>query len=222
MIGRADMAKNTFAKVVLDDTKKFFDGLNELVTKSVFVGIPSSNINREPAPGEKLTPNNAVIGYVQENGDPARNIPARPFLVPGIKSIQPEIITRLRAIGRAAMDGQPDKVKTLRMQLGIVAQRAIQKKITDGPFQPLSEVTLQRRASRKFGKGAAGARRGAKMELARRAQGLAAGTDFARPLIDTGQLRRAINYVIGPNRRRPAAIRAMTSGDMRAFVGTKD
>ena len=50
-----------FVRVVLDDTAKFLAALEELTAKSVFVGIPSTRIEREPAPGEKNPPNNAVI-----------------------------------------------------------------------------------------------------------------------------------------------------------------
>jgi hypothetical protein len=203
------MAAKDHVKILLDNTAKFFASLEELTSKSVFVGVPSTRIQRDPEPGEKTTPNNAVIGYVQENGDPDKNIPPRPFLIPGVTAIQPEVVKRLRGISEAAMLSDLSRVQALRTQLGIVAQRAVQAKITDGPFQPLAEATLQARARRKFGKGAAGARKGAKIELQRRAAGLAAGTDFARPLIDTGQLRRAINYVIGPTRNRKKTIQAM-------------
>lgn len=204
---------------ILDNTQKFFEALEELTNKSVFVGVPSTKIDRQPEPGQPATPNNAVIGYVMENGDPARNIPARPWLIPAIKTNKAEIVARLKAISQAAMDSDIGKVRTLRIQLGLYAQRAVQQKITDGPFQPLAEATLIARSRRTFGKGAAGARRGAMMELARRAAGLAAGTDFARPLIDTGQLRRSITFVVGPNRSRKKSIMAMT-GDWLTFKGT--
>ena len=218
------MAKSSdggFVKVVLDDSQKFLEALEELVSQAVFVGIPSTRVQRQPDPNQPQQPNNAVIGYTMENGDPARNIPQRAFLVPAVKSIQPEIAKRLRDIASAAMASDIGKVKSLRVQLGILAQRAVQQKITAGPFVPLSEVTLQRRAERKFGKGAAGSRKGAKIELARRAQGLAASTDFARPLIDTGQLRRSINYVIGPTRSKRAAIRAITASEWPMYLGMK-
>ena len=213
------MAKNSYVKVVLDNTPKFLESLEELVTKSVFVGIPSTAPLREPLPGEPSSPpNNAVIGYVMENGDPEHNIPARPFLVPGVKGVQPEIIARLKEISKCAMNSDISKVRSLRIQLGLFTQRAVQEKITEGPFAPLSEVTLEARARRKFGKGAAGSRRGAKIELARRAAGFSAGTDFARPLIDTGQLRRSINFVVGPNRNRKKTIRAMMEGEWPVFT----
>ena len=201
---------NSNVKVVLDNSKKFFEALEELTSKSVFVGVPSTQVKRDQIPNEPAPPNNAVIAYIMENGDPARNIPARPFLVPGIKDVQPEIVVRLKAISKAAMASDIGQIKSLRMQLGIFAQRAVQQKITDGPFQPLSDVTLRARAAR--------GRKGAKKELARRALGLVPSTAFARPLIDTGQLRRSINFVVGPNVNRAKSIQELTG---RFFTGYK-
>ncbi|HCN2843789.1 TPA: hypothetical protein N6R16_004997, partial [Escherichia coli] len=39
-------------------------------------------------------------------------------------------------------------------------------------------------------------RKGATLELARRVAGESPGTDLAKPLIDTGQYRRAITHVV--------------------------
>ena len=200
----------SFVKVVLDDSAKFLAALEELTKNAVFVGIPSTRLQRDPAPGEKNPPNNAVIGYVMENGDPDKNIPARPFLIPAVEANQKEILKRLKEIAQAGFAGNLPQIKSLRTQLGLFAQRAVQQKITDGPFQPLAQATLEARVRRQFGKGAAGSRKGAKMELARRAAGLPAGTDLARPLIDTGQLRRAVDFSIGPARNAKKSIKAMT------------
>ena len=194
--------------------------LEELTRTSVFVGIPSTKLDRDPVDGEKSGPNNAVIGYVMENGDPSHNVPARPFLVPAITENRPEIRSRLKAIAQAAMVADLAKMQNLRVQLGLFTQRAVQQKITDGPFEPLAQSTLEARAKRKFGKGAAGARRGALKELERRAAGLPSGTDLARPLIDTGQLRRAVSYVIGPTRHRAKTIQAMTGDWYRTTTTT--
>src|ERR1700676_2370855 len=91
-------------KVVLDKTHDFFAALEELTSQAVFVGIPSTNVNRTPEPGEKNPASNALIGYVMENGDPDKNIPARPFLVPAVKANRKVIEDRLRKIADAAMD----------------------------------------------------------------------------------------------------------------------
>ncbi len=55
-------------------------------------------------------------------------------------------------------------------------------------FTPLADSTVEARARR--------GRKGAKAELARRAAGESPGTDLVKPLIDTGQYRRAITHVV--------------------------
>ena len=187
--------------MVLDRTDDFVQALELLVSQAVFVGVPSTAPAREPIPGEPTPPNNAVIGYTMETGEPDRNIPARPFLVPAIKESQDAIVERLKAVSKAAFDAKPGLVNSLRAQLGLFSQRAVREKINTGPFQPLADATIAARANRST-QGAAGSRKGARKEMARRAQGLAASSDYARPLIDTGQLRNSINYVIGPTRNK--------------------
>jgi hypothetical protein len=67
-------------------------------------------------------------------------------------------------------------------------QNAVRTKITDGPFAPLADSTLRARARR--------GRKGAVAELKSRAQGNAPNNANAKPLIDTGQLRKSITYVV--------------------------
>lgn len=188
-------------RVVLDRTADFFAALEELHGKSVFVGVPASSA-RDPSDDGGAQPSNALIGYVMEFGAPEKNIPARPFLAPAIRENQAAITARLKEITKAATDSNIGRIQSLRESLGIFAQRVVKNKISTGPFQPLAEATLRARARR--------GRKGARAELARRAAGLPAGTEFARPLIDTGQLRQAITYVIGPNKNRAGTIKAMT------------
>lgn len=61
-------------------------------------------------------------------------------------------------------------------------------RITNTGFTPLADSTVEARARR--------GRKGAKAELARRAAGELPGTDLVKPLIDTGQYRRAITHVV--------------------------
>src|SRR5260363_213287 len=61
-------------------------------------------------------------------------------------------------------------------------------KMTEGPFKPRAESTLQARARR--------GRIGAAIELERRRRGHTPENANAKPLIDTGQLRKSITYVV--------------------------
>src|SRR5260364_404888 len=141
-----------------------------LVHKEVLVGIPADAPERQ----EEDEPGNAALGYLHETGSPARNIPARPFLVPGVRSAQKRINRYFEQSASAALDGHMEQVDKALHRAGLAAQNAVRAKMTEGPVKPLAESTLQARA-----------RRGHTPENAN-----------AKPLIDTGQLRKSITYVV--------------------------
>jgi hypothetical protein len=161
-------------KTIKDLTPQVLTSIRAMANTRVMVGVPAENAFRAPDPGETVTPpNNAEIGYINEFGDPASHIPPRPFLVPAMEAMQPEIIDRLHKIADAAIAGRgPEAVDRGLHVLGLRAQAAVRKKITDGPFAPLAPYTIWKRQNRKAPR---------------------MGT---KPLIDTGALRRSINYAI--------------------------
>lgn len=121
--------------------------------------------------GRDDTPiNNAEIGYLMETGSPAQNIPERPFLVPGVENARDKFTPHLKAAGLSALEGKTATIERDFDRAGIVAANAVKAKITDGPFTPLSPKTLQKRRAK--------------------------GRTGERPLIDTGQLRRAVSHVV--------------------------
>lgn len=137
----------------------------------VLVGIPEEKDAREPEPGEKSSPlGNAAIGYIMENGAPEANIPARPFLHPGVDSVRGDISGRFARTAKAALSGQAVDIDRTLNQVGLVAVNAVRAKIQSGPFEPLKPATLAARRRR--------------------------GRTGTRPLLDTGQLRNSINYII--------------------------
>jgi hypothetical protein len=167
-----------------------------LASQQVMVGVPAEEALRKPEPGEKGNINNAFLAYIHEHGSPEANVPPRPFLRPAIEEMRPEIVTRLLKIGRAALKGDVDAVTKGYHMLGLRAQNKVRAKINEGVPPPLADSTLRARARR--------GRKGAAVELQRRAglaqpvspAALMAGMDNAKPLIDTGQLRNSITYVI--------------------------
>jgi hypothetical protein len=174
----------------------FGDNVKRLLRMKVLVGIPDTTAERQPEPGEKGTPpSNATLGYLNEFGDDERHIPARPFLVPGIRSAQGQIIARLRKAGENAFDRDFSKVTAEFVKAGTIAVSSVQQRITDGPFAPLSEHTIEARAAR--------GRRGAKQYLKLLGQGTPkevldtlGDQALVKPLIDTGALRRSITYIV--------------------------
>ncbi len=66
-----------------DNAQSILDALKSLTKKDVLVGIPAEDSDRDDVPF-----GNAGIGYINEYGSPAQNIPPRPHLVPGVKSVK--------------------------------------------------------------------------------------------------------------------------------------
>jgi hypothetical protein len=152
-------------KIGIDRLDAMFDATRELTTHRVLVGIPSDKAGRRDGPM-----NNATLGYIHEHGAPEANIPARPWLGPAVKEAQPALIKIMRQAAEAALRGRADLVMRQFNAAGLTAQVAAQKKLREGPFTPLSPVTLARRRAR--------------------------GVTRTNPLVDTAQMLQAVTYVI--------------------------
>lgn len=182
----------------LGGPKALTKALAALADNEVLVGFPEASTTRKEDPEEEgsgdLT--NAALGYIHDNGAPEANIPARPFMLPGIEDARGKLIKIAKNTGMKVLDAtNPQEVVDQGLHMmGLVAQSSIRKVINDGIDPPLADRTLRERARR--------GRKGAKEELANRAAGLPPGKELAKPLIDTGQLRNAVNYVIRPRKRR--------------------
>ena len=131
--------------VTIDRVADALRAIDLLGTKRVMVGIPSTKAGRSAA-GDPI--NNAALGYIHENGAPEVGIPARPFLVPGVASVQPKIEEGLKAAGDAAFGGKEESVDRALTRVGLIGQAAVRKKITDGPFVPLKPATISARKRR--------------------------------------------------------------------------
>lgn len=157
-------------KVTQDQVKDVLASIRSLTKHQVLVGIPSTTAERQPDPEDPRPLSNAEIGYIHEFGAPEANIPARPFLVPGTKDNLEKVEKRYRAAAKKALDGDKEAVDKAHAAVGLETAASVQKKITDGPFAPLSPVTISKRKSK--------------------------GRTGTKPLLDTGALRRSITYVV--------------------------
>lgn len=155
-------------RVRADRSAEILDALRQIGRRDVLVGIPSEHATRENAEFD-----NAGIGYINENGSPAQNIPPRPHLQPGVKSVQNETVEQLKGAAQAVLDGNIRRAEMHLNRAGVIASNAVKRYIITGGLTPLAPNTLYSRKHRK---------------VARR-QG-------ENPLVDTGQYRRAITYVV--------------------------
>ena len=156
------------ARMVLKNFPTFRASLKNLKS-DVLVGVPSDKAQRK-AEETNEPMNNATIAYIQDNGSAAANIPARPFMQPGIEAVKSKIAVSLQHGARGALNGEQEAVEKGLNIAGLAAQASIRGKINEGIPPPLSPRTIAARKSR--------------------------GRTGVKPLVDTGQLRNAINYVV--------------------------
>jgi phage gpG-like protein len=154
-----------------DKTAQVLSAIQEMAGKHVVVGIPAEKGERKD---DENT--NAEIGYINEFGSPANYIPARPFLIPGVKQVSEKCAD---ALGKFAKGGFTDSTaidKGLNAA-GLIAVAAVKNRIkaSEG-FAPLSDRTLAKRKK--------------------------AGFSGTKPLIRTGQLLNSITYGVRKNRAR--------------------
>jgi hypothetical protein len=138
-----------------------------LLSKRVLVGIPQSNDARADGPV-----GNAALGYIHHYGSPARNIPARPWLIPPIEKMRDVIADHFRKMGGLALAHKRAELETAQNDLGMLAVGKVQEYLTTSSnFAPLKESTIAARARKHR-------------------------PPPYNPLIDSGSLRRSVTYVI--------------------------
>jgi hypothetical protein len=140
--------------------------MHDLVSRTVLVGIPASEDDRDD--GSEV--GNAARLYVHEYGAPEVGIPARPTLMPGIDDVQDDIVKFFKAAASAALAGDHTKVDQMMHSAGIAARDAVKARISSNTPPPLAERTIQDRVAR--------------------------GKTSTATLIDEGEMLGAINYVV--------------------------
>ncbi|MGI3903110.1 MAG: hypothetical protein ACRYGP_30320 [Janthinobacterium lividum] len=178
--------------------------VEKLIRTRLLVGIPGDSAPRQPAPGEKNPPNNAVIGYLMETGDAEMNLPARPFLDPGVRAALPAITKGMTKAVVSALSGKPAEIKNGFDEAGLAAVASIQGVMIAGGFAPLSDRTIEARARRRnpdTGKlSGAATSRNARNFLKLRGEGVPDevlhDAGLAAPLLDTRSLFRSVTYIV--------------------------
>lgn len=151
--------------VRVDNVQSILDALKALMKKDVLVGIPEAEDARDNGDF-----GNAAIGYINENGSPAQNIPARPHLVPGVDSVKSQYLPHLKLAASSALDGNQESAVRSLEAAGTIAANGVKRYITTTGFTPLASGTLAQRRRR--------------------------GRSGEKPLIDTGEYRRAITHIV--------------------------
>ncbi len=192
------MAKENILKVEVSSLDGDFNldsllkRVEDLTMTKVLVGVPSStagrihassggvgvgDISESASDGNKISDNNAALAYIHNFGSPSQNIPARPFLIPGVSNAIPKTIPQLKKAILSALENDQEGSDKAFHSIGLICQNEVRKKITDGPFVPLKQSTINARINKSKNKKGASA-------------------ENIRPLIDTGALRQAQTYAI--------------------------
>lgn len=181
--------------VKADNMPELRAALRVLMRDEVLVGYPEDTTERDDPESKAQGITNASLAYIHDNGAPEANIPARPFMIPGIEACQEQVTSILARSAQYVLAGNVSKVKEGFERVGLAAVGSIQSTIRNGIGPALAEVTLIKRAAK--------GRKGAQAELDRRAEGYAPGLDLATPLMDTNEMLKSTNYVVrNRNRRR--------------------
>ena len=176
-------------KVKKDETRAVFTSIKSMLATKILVGVTQETAPRDPEPGERgPQPSNAQIGMWMEFGVPSKNIPARAFLVPGVRENFGKTTKRMMLAGQYAIEGAFDKARMEYEAVGLEAQASVQQKIYDGPFEALAPATIAARARR--------GRKGAVQYMAMPRAGQTPDQSLVKPLLDTGKLYQSITYVL--------------------------
>jgi len=121
--------------------------------------------------GEDGALTNVEIGTIHEYGAPSVGIDERSFIRATLDELSAKYVQQARDFGRSVIDGK----RTREQALGLFGARVcadIVARIDDGRVKPdISEATKARRRKKS-----------------------------SKPLLDTGQLKQAITYVVGRRR----------------------
>lgn len=133
----------------------------------LLVGVPQSKGRRQ---GEPMT--NAELLHLHSKGSPLKNIPSRPVIEPALKDSQAELSKLLKDALKSVTELKEDEALTKLKAAGMQAQNASRAWFVNprNGWKPNSPATFQRKQAK--------------------------GATINRPLIDTGQLRRSIIYVV--------------------------
>jgi len=151
--------------------------LAKLQKKAVYVGIPKENTKRDD---DKMT--NAFLLMIHSKGSPLRHLPARPVIEPAIEdeTNKAKISRQLIAAANKGLNGDQVGFVAGLNAAGLQAQNVCREwfKNPKNGWEPLAHSTIQAKV-RKYGKG--------KKKI---------DTSSIIPLVDTGEMRKAITYVL--------------------------
>ena len=150
-----------------DGLERMRQAFKELSKMEVLVGVTQEKATR---PGEPVT--NAELMFIHTKGSPINHIPARPVIEPALEDDKQTITELLGEAVKATLEGNEELAKQKLEAAGLEGQGASQDWF-DNPKNnwPPNSPAVQEAKRKK-------------------------GSTNPKPLIDTGELRKSITYVV--------------------------
>ena len=172
----------TIVKVSKEDVIQA--AMKELEKASVYVGVPEDTTGR---PTGEMT--NATLLAIHSKGSPLQKIPARPVIEPAIEAEDNKlkITKQLLQAAIKGIDGDEEEFLEGLAKAGMVAQNVCRAWFTDprNGWPPNRPATVMRKLRKLKGK-----------KKKKAVESYLAGGRVDTPLIDTGELRKSITYVV--------------------------
>ena len=169
----------------INKEKELLEKIQRIAEIGIYVGIPEDN-----APRKKGQMNNATLLYLHTNGSELRNLPARPLIEPALKANDEKIAEDLSEISRRLLAGNYQSALSM---MKITGQDAVNM-ITDwfedpaNGWEPNQPSTVKAKIRKRFK---------SKKKRKEAYEEYEAGAPVDQVLVDTGQMRKAITYVLG-------------------------
>jgi phage gpG-like protein len=155
---------NINVNITVDNLAQFEAAINLLQKKQVLAGVPEAKARRSGPI------NNATLARIHDKGSPSHNIPARPFMEPGIKSVQGRMEQKLLGVGQAVLEGDTVKAEQGLESVGLIAQNGLRAMVNSNIQPALKPATLAARRRR--------------------------GRTGTRTLVSSGEMRNSLTYVV--------------------------
>jgi len=171
------------------------EAMGTLGNAKVYVGIPQAETTRQ---SQKNEVTNAGLLFIHTNGSPLRHIPARPVIEPSIEANHEQIEEGLHETASLVLDGKTSEANEMLKKVGTLGANNAKKWFTDSRngWRQNAPETIRRKLSKLTGKRLRKALDvlnsiSENMPLV----GTTALDEINTPLINTGQMRRAITHV---------------------------
>jgi len=165
--------------------KELLEKIQRIAEIGIYVGIPEDN-----SPRKKGQINNAALLYLHTNGSELRNLPARPLIEPALKANDAKIAEDLAEISRRLLAGNYQSALSMMKITGQDAVNMIMDWFEDpaNGWEPNQPSTVKAKIRKRFK---------SKKKRKEAYEEYEAGVPVDQVLVDTGQMRKAITYVLG-------------------------